>query len=335
MKRKTRNYFGIKSFNTKMHKMKFPPLFLLVVLFWATSCKEGETKKVEAAESIEQTVTFTTPLGKEFVVPHPSEKMRAQYEVAKKDYERDSNNADNIIWYGRRTAYLGNYKDAISIYSEGIEKFPEDARFYRHRGHRYISIRAFDKAIDDLKKASELITGTKNEIEPDGMPNARNIPVSTLHGNIWYHLGLAYYLKHDYEKAFEAYLKCRESGELPDNIVSSTHWLYMIQQRLGNKEMAEEMLEPITEEMDVIENQSYYELCKLYKGLTPADSLVQTVTGNPSSDAIGYGIANWYFYNEDKEKAKKMMEALIESKAFTSFGYIAAESDLMHYFQSE
>jgi len=44
-----------------------------------------------------------------------------------------------------------------------------------------------------------------NQIEPDGLPNAKNIPISTLKGNIWYHLGLAYYLKGDFENALWAY----------------------------------------------------------------------------------------------------------------------------------
>lgn len=183
-----------------------------------------------------------------------------------------------------------------------------------------------------MEKAGQLIQGTANEIEPDGMPNAQNIPVSTLHGNIWYHLGLSYYLEHDYEKAFDAYLKCRQSGNLPDNIVSSTHWLYMIQRRLGNEAMAKEMLKPITAEMEVIENQSYHELCKLYKELIPIDSLIQTQTGSPSNDAVAYGLSNWYFYNSDKEKAKKLMMNLVESPSWSSFGYITAESDLIHYY---
>ncbi|MFH6604671.1 tetratricopeptide repeat protein [Maribacter algicola] len=306
--------------------------FSVLVFFFLpliTGCKGNNKEKVA---TIERQNTFKTPLGKEFSLPEPSPKMISQYDSAKKDYEKDEDNADNIIWYGRRTAYLGNYEDAINIFSEGIRKFPEDARFYRHRGHRYISIRKFDEAIADLETAAQLIAGTENAVEPDGIPNAKNIPVSTLHGNIWYHLGLAYYLKHDYEKAFDAYIKCRQSGELPDNIVSSTHWLYMIQRRLGNEEIANKMLDPIMNEMNVIENQSYHKLCKLYKGLISLDSLENTVTGNPTGDAIAYGLSNWYFYNGEKAKAKEAMEALIESKAFTSFGYIAAESDLTHYF---
>jgi tetratricopeptide (TPR) repeat protein len=306
---------------------------VLLALLPFTACKEDKKDApLDKEVSIEKPETFTTPLGKEIAITAPSEKLLAQYEEAKETYNTDPDAVDAIIWYGRRTAYLGRYDDAIDIYSEGIKKHPEEPRLYRHRGHRYISLRKFDEAISDLEKAGQLVQGTANEIEQDGMPNAQNIPVSTLHGNIWYHLGLAHYLKHEYEKAFEAYLKCRESGSLPDNIVSSTHWLYMIQRRLGNEPLANEMLQPIAAEMEVIENQSYHELCKLYKGLLPVDSLLQTETGSPSNDAVAYGVANWYFYNEEKEKAEKIMTDLTESPSWSSFGYIAAESDLIHYF---
>lgn len=304
-------------------------LGVLVILIFFSSCKDN-TK--ELSTTVKRDVDFVTPLGKEIILPEPSEKMVKKYEAAKGDLETNPNDVDKIIWYGRRTAYLGKYKDAIAIYSKGISKFPNEARLYRHRGHRYISLRKFDEAIADLENASQLIQGKENEVEPDGMPNALNIPVSTLHGNIWYHLGLAYYLKHDYQKAYDAYMKCRESGKLPDNIVSSTHWLYMIQRRLGNKQLAKQMLKPISAEMNVIENQSYHELCKLYKNLIPVDSLVQTKTGSPSSDAVLYGLASWHFYNDEKEMSKEIMENLIESSAWSSFGYIAAESDLIEYF---
>lgn len=305
----------------------------IVVTFLFISCKsDKKSEPVQKEHPVEKSLTFTTPLGKEFSISEPSEKMLGQYKDAKKTYESNHDDVEALIWYGRRTAYLGRYGDAISIYTDGIDRFAEEPRLYRHRGHRYISIRQFDKAITDFKKAGELIIGTENEIEPDGMPNAQNIPVSTLHGNIWYHLGLAYYLTHDYENAYATYLKCRASGELPDNIVSSTHWLYMIQQRLENKELASDMLKPIEAKMDVIENQSYHELCKLYKGLIPIDSLLQTETGSPSNDAIRYGLANWYFYNDQHDKAKKIMTDMVESKSWSSFGYIAAESDLIYYF---
>ena len=77
-----------------------------------------------------------------------------QLDTARAEYEANPDDADNIIWYGRRRAYTGDYRGAIEVFSEGIEKFPDDARMYRHRGHRYITIREFDRAIADLEKAA-------------------------------------------------------------------------------------------------------------------------------------------------------------------------------------
>ena len=303
------------------------PLLIFLVL---VSCQNQPAENNQSNEA----KVFITPLGKKMVLSTPSEKMMAQYEKAREDFDKDPVNADNIIWYGRRTAYLGRYEDAIKIYSDGIKQFPDEPRLYRHRGHRYISLRKFDEAINDLEMAGQLIAGSENEIEPDGMPNAMNIPVSTLHGNIWYHLGLAYYLKHDYEKAFDAYVKCRESGSKPDNIVSSTHWLYMIQKRLGNDALAEEMLEPIEPGASIIENTDYYNLCKFYKGLMPMDSIQITGEDSPSSDALKYGLANWYFYNNEKDKSREAFEDIVDGKSWSSFGYIAAESDLLKYYDN-
>lgn len=303
-------------------------LFLIFSILIACNTKPDTEDQLE----FQRDSVFTTPLGKTYEISKPSEKLLAQYQEAKTAVEANPEDVEALIWYGRRTAYLGQYKQAIKIFSEGIEKFPNEPRLYRHRGHRYISIREYDRAIADLEKASQLIQGTEDEIEPDGMPNAMNIPVSSLHGNIWYHLGLAYYLTHQYENAYTAYLRCRESGNHYDNIVSSTHWLYMIQQRLGNPSKADSLLAPIHADSTVIENQSYADLCELYKGWLPVDSVMPTGEGSPSNDAVRYGVANWYLYNGDTARAKQLMEELIDTKAFSSFGYLGAESDLIRYF---
>ena len=307
-------------------------LLLICFGFTVISCKNTTDKNPKVQSRTTNSEIYISPLGKKFTKATPSQKMLDLYATAKQNFENNPNGVENIIWYGRRTAYLSNYKDAIRIYTGGIKKFPNNPKLYRHRGHRYISLRMYDKAIEDYLIAIKLIEGTENEVEPDGMPNARNIPVSTLHGNIWYHLGLAYYLKHDYQKSYEAYLNCKNSGNYNDNIVSSTHWLYMNQRRLGNKDLAKKMLEPIKENADIIENMSYYNLCKFYKNIIPIDSIQVNKGGTPSSDAVKYGLASWYLYNQKKEEAKKILDEIINTNAWSSFGYIAAESDLIHYY---
>lgn len=309
-------------------------LFVLVITLFAACAQKPNSDGEELVLPLEDSI-FTTPLGKTYPLSVPDEAALANYEQAKKVYETNPRDVEALIWYGRRTAYLGRYQQAIAIYSEGIKSFPQDARLYRHRGHRYISIRNYKAAIEDLEKAASLIQGTVDQIEPDGIPNAQNIPLSSLHSNVWYHLGLAYYLTQEYEKAYTAYLQCRESGSNYDNIVSSTHWLYLIQLRLGNPERADSLLAPIQKEGIVIENQSYADLCLLYKGWISPDTLLQASPGNPSNDAVNYGLANWYIHQGDSSKGIALLEALVDGKAFTSFGYLAAEGDVMGIFSKK
>jgi tetratricopeptide (TPR) repeat protein len=257
--------------------------------------------------------------GKPLYPAPPSQATLDQLAAAKKNYEANPNDADNIIWYGRRTAYTGDFRGAIEIYSEGIKKFPNDDRMYRHRGHRYISIREFDRAIADLEIAARIIEGKENETEPDGQPNEQNIPVSSRHGNIWYHLGLAYYLKHDWKNAFRAYKNGFNAGRNDDNRVSTTHWLYMIKRRMGDEEGAAKVLDVITEDMNVIENFSYHKLCLFYKGELTVQELIGEGEDTPTGAAAAYGLANWYNYNGDTDKAQQHLEALVATDSWAAF----------------
>ena len=211
-------------------------LFLIVFTLFSCNNKNPET----AQDSILiDTVQGISLLGTELIsnqLDQEKDSIRINnYIRASHAYLADPDNPDALIWKGRRMAYLGDYKAAIKIFSEGIKKFPDDARMYRHRGHRYISLRQFDKAIADLEKAAELIAGTEDRVEPDGIPNARNTPVSTTHRNIWYHLGLAYYLVDDMDNALPGFSNCREISDNPDMFVASSHWVYMILRRMGKK----------------------------------------------------------------------------------------------------
>ncbi len=266
--------------------------------------------------------------GKPLYLTAPSQAVLDNLAEAKKNYDANPNDADNIIWHGRRTAYTGDFRGAIEIFSEGIEKFPNDDRMYRHRGHRYISIRQFDRAIADLEQAATLIEGKENETEPDGAPNEQNIPVSSRHGNIWYHLGLAYYLNQDWANAFRAYQNGFNSGRNDDNRVSTTHWLYMIKRRMGDEEGAAKMLDVITADMNVIENFSYHHLCLFYKGEMTVEELIGDNEDTPSGASAAYGLANWYYYTGQEDKATEHLEALVASNSWAAFGFIAAEADL-------
>lgn len=256
--------------------------------------------------------------------------LEAKLTAARKAFETDPS-ADNLIWLGRRTAYVGHYKQAIKLFTEGAEKYPEDARFLRHRGHRYITLRCFDLAISDLKQAAKLTKGKPDQVEPDGLPNARNIPTSTLQSNIWYHLGLAHYLKGDFKGALDAYREAMKVSTNPDMQVATTHWLYMTLRRLGRTKEADKTVAGIKSDLDVIENGDYLKLIRLYQGKTNADDLlkeISTGTNSLSNASVGYGLGNWLLYNRKSAEAENVFRQIVLGNQWASFGYIAAEAEL-------
>ena len=293
-------------------------LLILVLILVSCQSSQDPIKLVNPDKTIE-TVTL---LGDTLMSPEIKEgKSLDQFKSAQNNYYRDQENPEVLIWYGRRVAYLGYFKEAIKIYTLGIEKFPYDARFYRHRGHRYISTRQYDNAINDFKKALELIDGKEDQIEPDGLPNSKNIPLSTLHGNIWYHLGLAYYLKNDMNNAAKSFSDRSVTHKFDDNIVSSAHWLYMIYRRQNKIKQSNIIVKNISKDMDIIENMSYHQTSLFHKGLIKESEM-------DIDEVALYSIANWYIYEKnDTLKAKDYYKELLDNGNPFSFAYIAAESD--------
>jgi tetratricopeptide (TPR) repeat protein len=258
-------------------------------------------------------------------------RMQEQLALAREALAERPNDPEALIWVGRRLAYLSRFNEAIGVFSEGIKRWPNDPRFYRHRGHRYISIRKLDNAIADFERAAQLMAGKPDEVEPDGQPNARNIPIGSLHSNVWYHLALAYYLKGDWNNAARAARSGISVSTNPDRLVSQTHWLYMALRRAGRAEEALAALEPIRDGFDIIENDSYYRLVRLYKTGVPktvVDSILGAGVQSPSDASFAYGVANWVLYNGDTTRAVRAFEQLMSGRSWASFGFIAAEADV-------
>jgi len=312
--------------------MKIRFLILCVCIAIATGFCTKTSQEPDVLPAVPEGAQAISLQGEPLYASTPSDNVLAKLENAKNAYDADPENADNIIWYGRWTAYSGDYREAIRIYTQGIRKFPDDARFYRHRGHRYISIREFDRAIQDFEKAVTMIEDKEDSIEPDGMPNAMNIPVSTIHTNIWYHLGLAYYLKRDLENALRVYNIGIEASTNDDMLVATTHWLYMTLRLLGKEDEAEKALEPIHKDMNVIENMAYHRLCLVYRGKLALEEITGEDFSNIMNDAAAYGVGNWYLYNGQQDVAKQVFEQILENKIWASFGHIAAEADFVREF---
>lgn len=282
---------------------------------------EGEPEAV----SLSGVALHTPPLSGEL-----RQRREADLEQALAEYDRDPTDVDAIIWLGRRTAYLGRYREAIEIYSRGLELHPDDPRLLRHRGHRFVTTRRFPLAIADFERAALLIEDKPDEVEPDGIPNARNAPTSTLHSNIWYHLGLARYLALDFEGATEAYRMCMKVSKNPDMLCATSHWYYMTLRHLGRELEAAALLEPITPDLDVIENHGYHRLLLMYAGaLQPDELLASDESDEIQSTTVAYGVANWFLITDREAEAVTLLEKIVAGPQWPAFGHIAAEVELL------
>lgn len=293
----------------------------------------GPSEKKEAAPVV------ISLLGKSYYEPTRSEKAQARLDsnlrVAKANWEADPSE-ENYIWYGRRLGYLSRYQESVDVLTEGIEKFPNSAKLYRHRGHRFISMRLFDRAIDDLNQANALMPGFPLELEPDGIPNAINTPLSSTQFNIRYHLALAYYLKGDFANAEQAYIECLKTCDNDDLMVACVDWMYMTYRREGKNDLAASILGNVTDSMKIVENDSYFKRCQMYQGKLSPDSVLLVSSTDPEQADLalatqGYGVGNWYLYNGDSAKAKAIFEQVVNGKHFGAFGFIAAEAELARW----
>ncbi len=255
---------------------------------------------------------IVSPLG---VKHFASTDEKGEVAAAEAKLTADPKNMDLLIALGRAQANIWRYNDAIETYTRGIKLAPSDWRLYRHRGHRYISTRQFDKALTDMQQAVKL-----NDKDFD----------------IWYHLALAHYLKGEFGKAAEAYERCRQVAEADttdkrdDSVIAVSDWLYMTYRRMDKPAEAAKVLERITSDMKVKENKSYFDRLLFYKGLKKESDLVNVEKATDLEIAtVGYGLGNWYLCNGNRAKAEELFRRIVSGKYWPAFGFIAAEAELV------
>ncbi len=285
-----------------------------------------------ATSAYAQKSEATSLAGKPLMVPATianQQKLEADLTQAEKTLASNPRDAEAMIWVGRRLGYLWRYNDAIAMFSKGIAIHPDNPKFYRHRGHRYLSVRQFAAAQADFEKAAQLIKGKPDEIEPDGAPNPSGQPRSTLQFNIWYHLALSQYLQGNYAKAYDAWGECMKVSKNDDSITATSDWMWMTLMRLNRKADAAKVLERITPTMEILENQAYHRRLLMYKGLEKPEALLDTASPDPVQIATqGYGVANYYLVTGNTAKAREVFQKITSGAGWNAFGYIAAEADL-------
>ena len=254
--------------------------------------------------------------------PAVADKYEKNLSDALANYQTHPDSLDLIIWYGRRLAYTGKYLEAIQVYADGMKLFPDSYRLRRHRGHRFISTRQLDRAVDDFEEAASLSEEAENQVEPDGIPNRLNQPLSNDKFNIWYHLGLAYYLNGRFDKALSSYIQCQEYSDNNDLKVATTYWQYLTYQKLGNSELADALISGFNTGIVLIENKAYLDLLKLYKGENDAEKLLEEASNENGllNPTLAYGIGNYYQHKNEFDRANGIFLRVLETSSFNIIG---------------
>src|SRR5699024_10109288 len=263
--------------------------------------------------------------------------LKNELEAARATYDANPEDIKAVISYGRRTADRANYQEAIRIFSKGIQQHPESRRLYLYRGKQHINVRHFDAAIEDLKHVTELIFGKKDTAETNKDTSGKRKLNGSLSTNTWYQLGLAYYMKGAFKQAKNAFEESLRWAPDDDRKAAVSYWLYMTLRRDGMDDIAGEVLEPISEKMEIDDSEPYQQLLLVFKGVFKPDMIQQSINNNTAKDintTLGYGLGNWHYINGRADRAEEFFRKVYETDRWNTYGYIAAETDLARLFEN-
>lgn len=313
-----------------LHSKALPWLPIALLL---CQCRSVDEPSAPPPEMVDATRPIRSLCGAPLPAPafteEQSGELLADLEEAQETLRLEPRSVDAHIWHGRRLSYLWRYREAIAAFTRAIELEPDDPRPYRHRGHRYISIRELDRAIADLEHAKRLAANLPDRVEPDGQPNAAGIPTSTLKSNIGYHLGLAWFLKGDFGRAEECYRDCLEFASYSDDMwVATCDWLVMALRRQGKHDEAREVIATVGADREILENEAYHDRLRMYAGELEPEDLIGTGEDELALATYGYGVAEYLLTEGETERALELMERVTSSSYWPAFGLIAAEAEL-------
>jgi tetratricopeptide (TPR) repeat protein len=215
-------------------------------------------------------------------------------------------NVERIIQLGIAQSGARQFREAIRTFTRGLKVAPNDPVLYRWRGHRYLSVREFDRALDDLTRGSRL--------------DSTNFA-------IWYHLGIVRYARGDFAGAAAAFE--RGQPEAPDagERAGATDWLWMSLSRAGRAAEAQALLDRRPDSLPA--TNAYAQRLRLYRGeIGPDEVITPADTGDIGLATLSYGVGNWYLVRGDTARARTWFERSVRSGGWPAFGFIVSEIEL-------
>ena len=255
-----------------------------------------------ATQTGAQPVQYRSPEGVEYRSLPDTDAVQS----ARAALQAEPGSIPRIIELGVAQSGARQFREAIATFTRGLEIEPNNPLLLRWRGHRYLSVREFDRAFADLTRGAAID--------------------SRIYG-IWYHLGVVQYLRGDFADAAASFAKAQPIAPDAGELAGSTDWLWMSLGRAGRGAEAKAMLDRRPDSTPV--TNAYTRRLQLYRGeigpeavVTPAD------TDDVQVATLAYGLGNWYLLRGDKGQARKWFERSTQSGGWPAFGFIVSEVEL-------
>ncbi|MFA5909360.1 MAG: tetratricopeptide repeat protein [Vicinamibacterales bacterium] len=256
---------------------------------------------LDASQAGVQPVQYRSPEGVEYRSLPDTDAVR----TARAALDANPKDIARIIDLGVAQSGARQFREAIATFTRGLEIEPNNALLLRWRGHRYLSVREFDRAFADLTRGGKI----------DG----------TIYG-IWYHLGVVQYLRGDFADAAASFAKAQPIAPDAGELAGSTDWLWMSLSRAGRGAEAKAMLDGRPEK--AVTN-AYTRRLQLYRGeIGPEAVIAAADTDEVQVATLAYGLGNWYLVRGDKAQARRWFERSIQSGGWPGFGFIVSEVEL-------
>jgi tetratricopeptide (TPR) repeat protein len=249
-----------------------------------------------------QTVQYRSPAGIEYrSLADTGAIARAQAAV-----QADPRNVDRIIALGIAQSNARQYREAIETFSAGLKVAPDHPLLYRWRGHRYLSVREFDRAEQDFTRGMQLD--------------------STIYG-ILYHLGIIRFARGDFASAADLFTRALPRAPDAGELAASTDWLWMSLMRGGKPAEAAALLQRRPDSLAT--TNQYRQRLRLYRGEIAPDAVFTAAdTGDVAIATLGYGLGNWYLVRGDTARARSWFERAVQSGGWPGFAFIMSEVEL-------
>ena len=218
----------------------------------------------------------------------------------------DPRNVDRFIQLGVAQSGVRQFREAIETFSRGLAIAPENPMLHRWRGHRYLSVREFDRALADLTRGNTL--------------DASNY-------GILYHLGIVRFARGDFNGAADAFIRAQPLAPDAGELAGATDWLWMSLARAGRTAEAKAMLDRRPDSLPTA--NAYAQRLKLYRGQTAPGNVISAAdTADVQLATLSFGVGNWYLVQGDTSKARAWFERSLASGGWPGFGFILSEVEL-------